>query len=496
MTDWSVVNTETVSLAEEPIPVVWVKSSQSLSVMPERYENGLWQSGVDGEARAQIINAIQGARELVCLSSFILSDDGIVQAIVDASRRGIPCYVLTMLEQHLEKDLRNEDEYSQQVVEAHKRTLNTLAGLANVRTAPHLHTKLILVDPKSLTEARGFLSTANLSQKALTQNVELILSLDGERTRQLFEQFKVGFWEEAEHESLEVGDLRPIGPSGRRECQMKGPSIPMTTRGTRTLRAKLIDLVSSATDELWLSSFGIEMKHEATRAIIDKARRGTKVHVFLPMRQKNMDAAIELSRNGAVVYSASSLIHTKTIVSVSGENVQGMVYTANIEARGLDSGFESGIVLTAEEALQLRSVLSQWSTKFDYRLNLDVKRGQLNGPCVLWNGKDFEAAEVIKTAPLPAKSVVAETVEGMKATRPPSFPQPGDKNPILLPQSITYTWTVLPPKLPKGARESPRKGKYPIFEHKGSRYLIINNPQDLEDASREAKNINAKVVVE
>ena len=127
---------------------------------------GIYQTRENGELIQSIVNAVHQAKDMICLSSFLLQSTHITDALFEVAERGIRVYVLTAPENRLSREPEDMSEYDRDVVKEHIALLDEFAGKILVRVAQHFHAKFILVDPKS-TDARGFLLTANLTKKIL-----------------------------------------------------------------------------------------------------------------------------------------------------------------------------------------------------------------------------------------------------------------------------------------------------------------------------------------
>jgi cardiolipin synthase len=473
-----------------------------------------------GYAQGKIVDAIQSAREIVCVSSFLFSNDAIKQALLSAAKRSVRCYLLTMSEEHLAKDPEEEKEKVQQRINEHKQTLDTLAGHVLIRTAQGLHTKLVVIDPSIPNRAKGFLSTANLTNEALIKNTELVIQLERDRASALFEQFRCGFWQESEHEVLEAhgkdGHCRveDIGPAGRRKVQTNlHEELPLTIGTINTLKMALNELLDWAKDEIWFSAYKFDTEHETGKKLIETIKSGVKTRIFVSSRRATAESAIIFQKSGAEVYSSVPLLHAKALLVRTGNELRGLIMTANIEALGLDIGYETGVLLTEPECKTLQDIISRWAGSFEYRFVTEYPRGKVRGDCLIWNGKELTKATVGGTAEITLNPITAKDLRSIESTESPAFSDPA--NPAFIPHEAVYSWKVDPPILPKGARkiempvpkwdgaqqiapmvEKMLSGSYPVYELKGKKYIVVNTPDMLEKAAKQAVEENAILVVE
>ncbi|KKK61338.1 hypothetical protein LCGC14_3015320, partial [marine sediment metagenome] len=114
-------------------------------------------------------------------------------------------------ENQLDKIYHLENELEDERIVEHKNLLKKLRKKCLIRTAPHFHAKYVLIDPKLKTHS-GFLSSANFTQHAFSNNVEIGQLLDPDQVCDIFNLFCYNFWYESEHEYLVEKTLRSIKP--------------------------------------------------------------------------------------------------------------------------------------------------------------------------------------------------------------------------------------------------------------------------------------------
>ena len=78
----------------------------------------MFRVGPQGLLRSALIESIDRAREIVLAASFLLSDEGVADAMVRASARGCRVYVLTASETRLATVVREDDAFTARMVEA------------------------------------------------------------------------------------------------------------------------------------------------------------------------------------------------------------------------------------------------------------------------------------------------------------------------------------------------------------------------------------------
>jgi phosphatidylserine/phosphatidylglycerophosphate/cardiolipin synthase-like enzyme len=131
----------------------------------------------NGEFIRTLAAAVRKAKDVVCLSSYMIQQSELTKALLEAALRGVRVYVLTAGEEELSRVDTEMDDIEKAKLDEYKGLLNSLAGQVLVRTAPHFHAKFLLVDP-SERGANGFLMTCNATVDAMSgKNLEVSLSL-------------------------------------------------------------------------------------------------------------------------------------------------------------------------------------------------------------------------------------------------------------------------------------------------------------------------------
>jgi cardiolipin synthase len=403
-------------------------------------------SGPSGQLRKRLLSTIGDAREMVCFASFLLADAEIVRAVLGAAERGCRVYLLTASEGQLLKEHREDSEFDQQRREEHLRLLRELAGHVLVRSADGFHSKFLLIDPRT-TNARGFLLTANLTTEALMRNPEIAVELNRDEVQDLFRQFLIGFWEESQNELLGPDRLSSVRPSAERGQWTPPKTLLCTTRNTKTIKRTMLELIERARSEITLSTFGIDSQHAVTQSLLRALTAGKKVRILARPRpsKMTMTALLSLAKAGAEV-RGHPWLHAKALLVSNDGNWHGMIMTSNVEARGLDEGFETGIFLENNDAEELRTILEKWWRDFPLRLSLSSKVGDVEGPVQLWQDDKTLRVSIEKHGQFALGEIEARSEDEIEQTAPSEFPKPSLPKNTTLYHEISYTWRVLPPK--------------------------------------------------
>ena len=105
-------------------------------------DSGIFQSGTE-QAINTVLNIIQGAKEVLCISSFMIQESDVITEIEKAIERGVRVYMLTAPEQQVNS--RYEDDNSD-LSERNVALISLLKKLGHkmlIKTAEHLHSKCI-----------------------------------------------------------------------------------------------------------------------------------------------------------------------------------------------------------------------------------------------------------------------------------------------------------------------------------------------------------------
>ncbi|MHA1399676.1 MAG: phospholipase D-like domain-containing protein [Candidatus Heimdallarchaeaceae archaeon] len=444
----------------------------------------------------KIVELIKSSSEIICLSSFIFTEEKIIEALLEKARKNVRIYILTAPEKQLEKENKLED-IKREDIEKHKKVLNMLAYSTLIRTAPHFHSKFIIVDPKT-TNARGFLTTANFVRSELTRNPDLGILLTKEEVGEIFKQFIYAFWFESEREVLEKGILSAVSkPPYQKEDIQLPTKIPVTMDGVNGIRDAIERLLAKAkiqTDEIIISTFTIIKNHKITSILCDKLEKGIKISIFTRFRKANATALIELRKKGAKIYIHDK-IHAKCVI-VKSQMKESIVMTANISDLGLDSGFETAIKLNEKDTDELLKIINIWRENFPYELETNKSIGKISSNLVksYMNEKILDI-KIENKKEMDLGKINADSIENMENTKPKEFPKPHKKG--IYYRECIYRWTVTPPKLPKKAKkiEINKKIPFPIFEFKKEKYLVIEDTKDdLKKARKIASELQAKIV--
>jgi cardiolipin synthase len=470
---------------------------------------GVWRTGPQARFRQALVEALDSAEEVALLSSFLLADDHLAQAMLRAAKRGVRVYVLTASERRIGKVVRDDESFEQRMADHHKKLLESLAGNVLLRSAEHIHAKFLIVDPQSPTGARAWLSTANFN-KALEESIELGVRLDAEGARALAACFQWAFWCEAERElrgARRLIEIRPNHPAS--PSRPGGEAVFATLRDGTRLRERVVALIKAARREILVASYGLAADHVAVRELVEAAKRGVRVTVLTRPRPAVAGAVAVLAAAGVSVVAHDKL-HAKALVA----DGKALVMSANLEAKGLDQSFEVGTVVSDSIARGVEETLQEWAAAFPWVYRADARRGEHLGDfCPAEAGLRDGVVKVTESYAQPVADVVARDALALDEAPAPALTPAAPRGE--LPRRVSFAWNVVPPSLPKGAterlreveREVPGKDGKPkrtttripheprLFDHGGKVYVVLDSSTDAERVRKAAGTFGATVVL-
>lgn len=494
--NWQKAFVEVIDQRQRELPPAWAPTQAPSLARGER-GRAVFVSGRNREMAKAVVSLLSQAREKVVMSSFLLADKAIEEAIHQSAARGVRVYILLASEARLGRE-QGEGEFDKRVLEQHKAMLTHLGGRALFRSAPHFHAKVVVIDPD--TRPAGILLTANLTTEALERNEELAVTLNTAEVAEVTGYLKWAMWESAEHELIDPKDrfktTRRLGKVIHPEA---GVAVAATTAHTNTVRAEALRLIEGARSRILVSSFGWDADHEVVRRLCARARDGLDVTVLARVRPSSMQALLALAQAGATVLGFRWL-HAKAIWIDSGH---ALVMSANLQRDGLDQGFELGIRLSDGRAQEVFERLVGWSGAAAWRLDAKPRLGSLNGAVKLWHQEQLVDAEIKSSVDVDLGAVTAASVATLEAPRP-ALPQSSEAP--RLAHELRCTWQVVAPTLAPKAKEwrrpagekdkTPTPYTPPVFREPGGRLVVaVSSLDELEQARVVMAEVNAATIV-
>ncbi|GAB4413682.1 MAG: hypothetical protein OHK0039_20870 [Bacteroidia bacterium] len=376
-------NETTLPLAILPAPVAF---------QPQEADGPLWETGPKRQVQSRLVDMIRQARQMICVQTFIMDDNPVVTALVEAADWGVAVFVTGATVK-----LSPPEEEPEFRTESYKKLLeDRFKGRMLFRAADHFHAKFVLIDPQT-QQPQGVLLTANLTDKALSRNPELAVPLSQVQVQELYEQFRYHFWEEAQEEHTDRKEFVGVTPRAAFSLPLAGQVLFTQKQADKQpLRQYLLDAIKGAQRDICLSTYNLDPSHPVAQAILEKARAGVRVKLFFPEREQKIKAACApFLESGAEVF-IQPYLHAKALL-IDGEI--GFVFSANIQKYGLDQGWEAGLQLNAAQSSALAQRFAAWSTGFG-QLRRELPITACTGQLRLLNGtlKSIEIHEQVVEA--------------------------------------------------------------------------------------------------
>ncbi|TDT44555.1 phosphatidylserine/phosphatidylglycerophosphate/cardiolipin synthase-like enzyme [Halospina denitrificans] len=495
MASWKKEDSETIDQRNFTLPPTWTPASES-RFAPVESINDVFSSGPERQLARKFISFSESADQMIVLSSFLLADREIEDALLAAANRGIRVYVMLASEARLEND-DSEEPFDKHVIDQHKEMLARLSGHVLFRSAPHFHAKVLLIDPFDAGSS-GILLTANLTEAALERNPELAVELTSAEVEQVSNLLRWAMWETAEHEKLGPEEqFRPVKPLGMVDYPELANGIVATTEQEQSIHECAMSVIDSAMDKLLVSSFGWDLNHPVVQRLCERAQEGVKITILARKRAASMPALLALRRAGATVIGYKWL-HAKAIWADSDRAV---ITSANLQTQGLDKGFEVGVHLSDTRSEWLKYHLESWVAQAPKSLQIAPLLGSLIGKVEVWDQPQFKEVEISEEENINLGKHECESAEDLEYR--PEFPA-GPSIPTA--HQRYYRWEVTAPQLKPKSKPEHRKEKnksrqstpyaLPVFrEPDGRRVVAIRTRDQLQEALSVKVQVQADAIV-
>ena len=441
-----------------------------------------------------VVAAVRRAKNVVCLSSYMIQQSDLTKALLEAASRDVRVYVLTAGEEELARADTELDDVEKAKLDDYKGLLNSLAGQVLVRTAPHFHAKFLLVDPGD-SGADGFLMTCNATVDAMNgKNLEAACTLTEAEVRSYFSQFITAFWRESKHELLRPRELSGAHPAPP-DISFGSVTHPATFGGCATLKERVTGLIDSAKESVVITGWTFGVGHAVVVSLEGALARGASVKVFTRPTSATSAALVGLASKGAVI-CGHDRYHAKMVIA---DGRRSVLMTSNFTERGLDGGFEAGVELGEEQTRPLAVLAGYWDSFCGWELLPAAK---------LRDATPMVRRETPTTKKMDAVEVQEQSTKDMGSHNMASLGEPEYSpnvelaNPngagaTRLSKKVRYTWRVVPPVLPpQAAPVNEKEVPFPVYRvPKGGTFIVVAKWEDVERAKLFASKLKAKIVI-
>lgn len=492
----------------EKLNDIWISSKKSAHYveLAESMDDVVWIAGEKGRFRENVVKHIEESEDFICFSSFLFGDEFIEKALLEASERGVRAYMLCPSEK-IDREYDDEEDVDERV-EEHKEFLDRVGGRILIRSAEHLHSKFILIDPKNPEKRVGFLSTANFN-RALYYNPEVMVRLDADEIESLFMQFVHGFWKQAQSEHTKTeegkGEFPPVSdPPSDLEVGMESCSLPVTVKSPRSeyenlsLREEVLNFINSSEGPLTISTYGIDTNHEVTKAIISMAKT-RDITLLAPLRPANSVAYANLSNAGIRVLGIDRL-HAKVIIGERNGEKLALLTTANLQPKGLDSGYETGILLKGNKLAKISQIVDSWTQSAPWIYKDSIEIGNTTEEILVRREIDTTRGKIQRYVAEQVLDMVEEELPDVQQLTLEIEPESQRKNTSSLSRKVKYSWQVVKPLLPKDAQriEEDKEGSPGIFKKGNQIFIAITEEDEIPQAVelKQSKHKGARIVIQ
>jgi len=327
--------------------------------MKEFYQPDIWFIGKNRIFEREIASAIDKANDLIVICSFLIQETDITNALLKAAKKGVRIYILTASEQRLAKDQGKENETENERIEDHKKLISKLKTKCFIRTARHFHAKYVLIDPKN-ESCTGYLSSANFTQHALANNVEIGIKLDGKQIKELFNTFCQVFWYEAEHESLSRESLRSVKKLSEKVFKTPEVNAIFTTKLGKGFKKTLEEKIQNTKGSIHICTYSISHSTSLFDLLIKQLNSGRKLYVYTRPRKKDLEALEQLSKKGAII-KGHNLLHMKGLFIEDKDKTVGMIFTGNLTKESFEGSYDVGIILSDNQNKKIFPIIKSWN---------------------------------------------------------------------------------------------------------------------------------------
>jgi len=340
------------------------------------------------EMHEAILKELKKAEKFIFLEYFIIEEgifwNSILDILIEKAKEGIEVKVLyddigcmTTLPGNYYKILQN---YNIDCV-----PFARLKGQADNEFNNRSHRKILVIDGKV-----GFTGGVNIADEYINEKEKFGhwkdtgIKLEGAAVNELTKLFLTDFYINVKQESRELDKYYV-----NYKVESSSYLIPFGD-GPRPMYEKyvgktvIMNMLSSATDYIYITTPYLIVDNEMTRAIENASLRGVDVRIIVPhipdkklvfmMTKSNYQI---LMKSGVKIYEyAPGFIHAKSFIS---DDKTAMIGTINLDYRSLTHHFENGVWLYNDKSiLDMKKDFMETQKKSIYMNNKEVKDSLLS----------------------------------------------------------------------------------------------------------------------
>ena len=475
----------------------------------EFYSPDLWFIGKKREFEYTIAKAIRNANELVIICSFLLQETEIIKAALSICSKA-KVYIITASENRLNSANRSDEGLEEEKIKDHLELLQKLKKKALIRTAPNFHAKFVLIDPKNSNKRKGFLSTANLTQHALANNVEMGIGLSRGQIIDLFNLFCSVFWHKSEHELLTRTQLQRTQSVPTQEIPEQVFLQNIISPGTNLdFKSTLIKTISDFEGDIYISAYSIEENNEIYTLLLQELEKNPKrkISLFIRPRKKVMPVLAKLKKAGAEIIG-HPLLHMKALLIDNPTENSGIVFTGNLTKQSFSESFDIGVFLNPNQKEKIMTILKSWKSKYMMNyLGDNPIHNMVARKYKIWNPDEMKI-QVNEQKIEDLGDYEGENLENYPNFEPPiNYPRKYQYNT----KNIKFLWKNHPPHLPSKAQPLEKLSEkelkrlpenlhktleqIKIYKNGNKKYIKLEKHEDFNLIQEISQLLNAKIVI-
>ena len=336
-------------------------------------DNGVWQplnkenatvlqASKDKVVFNKVFSLIQQAQESICLQSFLIQDTPIIDALIEATKRGVKVFVTSSAEARLKPKMEEDTDFRR---DKYVKMLDEKFKYHFVhRSAANLHAKFIVIDGK--TRPQGIIFTNNFTENGFFKNPELAVILNAAQAAELYTVFVFYFWEKTTHEQTADREFKSV----KKAQKFNLPSLKNILLSIdKSLINKVLESVNNAKKEIVFSTFSMDKDFSICQTIAKKQSQNIVVTLFTRSDNDQLNAAFKGFLNNKNSIYLHPFTHAKFILV---DNTEGYIFTANFKQTDFENDFNVGIKLSQTQVEALNDIVNAWKTQFPQRNHVDA----------------------------------------------------------------------------------------------------------------------------
>lgn len=355
------------------------------------------ESGKDKVIFNKIIQAIQGAKKVICLQSFLIQDSKIIDALLEKVKNdNVKVYVLSSANTRLEKIESEENS----ILTDYKKLLETkFKNNFIFRSSENFHAKYILIDPDT-KYTKGYLCTNNFTNNGFSKNIEIATELNKLQCDKLFQVFVYHFWEQATHEQNDTKTFDFVKPINHFTFPNLNNIIVTSPNSEHsTLEKELIQNCELAKKSISISTYNFDINHEIIQILIKKSNQNIKITLFCHPKFNELENYKKLCDNGIKIVLNENF-HAKSLVV---DDKIGFLFTGNIDNFSMKKNLEVGIKLNDNQTIDLIKIHNHWERNLSFIFAKTISVQDIN-----------QLVEIRKEGIIKKNSKVSETIQETK----------------------------------------------------------------------------------